>query len=102
MLHILMLAAAIAADAPSPGASAFEGYRKFNADEPLADWRVVNETVRDVGGHLGILRSGKAAPGKAEPGKAAAPAKATAPEKSPVADPHAGHGRSQPPAEPKR
>lgn len=26
------------------------GYQKFNANEPLSDWRVANNTVRDIGG----------------------------------------------------
>ncbi len=26
------------------------GYQKFNANEPLTDWRVANNTVRDIGG----------------------------------------------------
>lgn len=27
-----------------------ESYQRFNADTPLADWRRVNDTVRDIGG----------------------------------------------------
>ena len=26
------------------------GYQTFNANEPLTDWRVANNTVRDIGG----------------------------------------------------
>lgn len=35
--------------------SAYEGYRPY-ADEPLAPWREVNDTVERVGGHAGVLR----------------------------------------------
>jgi hypothetical protein len=35
--------------------SAFAGYRSFR-DEPLADWRAVNEEVRGLGGHAGHIR----------------------------------------------
>ena len=34
--------------------SAFEGYRPFK-EEPIADWRKVNEEVRAAGGHIGIM-----------------------------------------------
>lgn len=36
--------------------SAFESYRRF-AEPELAPWRAVNEEVRRVGGHMGVLRS---------------------------------------------
>jgi hypothetical protein len=39
-----------------PYRSAFEGYRPY-ADEPLAPWREVNDTVGRVGGHVGMLRA---------------------------------------------
>ena len=44
--------AAPAIPAQSGGAkiTGLESYRRFNADEPLADWHKVNDTVRDVGG----------------------------------------------------
>jgi hypothetical protein len=35
--------------------SAFERYRPFH-EEPLADWRALNEEVAGVGGHAGIMR----------------------------------------------
>jgi hypothetical protein len=35
--------------------SAFAGYRSFR-DEPLADWRAVNDEVRGLGGHGGHIR----------------------------------------------
>ena len=50
--------------APAPGIlyqSAFENYRAYR-DEPLADWRTVNDEVSRVGGHVGILRSAGAKP----------------------------------------
>ena len=42
--------------------SAFEGYRAFDPNEPLKDWKRANDDVREAGGHLGIFRaaSGKA------------------------------------------
>jgi len=40
--------------------SAFEGYRPYTEPE-LAPWRAVNEEVRQVGGHLGIVRTSKPA-----------------------------------------
>jgi hypothetical protein len=39
--------------------SAFAGYRGYR-DEPLADWRAVNDDVREVGGHAGHIRDGTA------------------------------------------
>jgi hypothetical protein len=39
-----------------PYRSAYEGYRPL-AEEPLAPWREVNETVERVGGHVGVLRA---------------------------------------------
>ena len=47
--------------------SAFTGYRRFNAEEPLKDWRAANEEVRAAGGHAGLSK------GSASGGKAAAP-----------------------------
>lgn len=41
----------------SPG-SAFVGYRAFNPDEPLKDWRAANEEVRATGGHTGMTKGG--------------------------------------------
>lgn len=39
--------------------SAFAGYRSFR-DEPLADWRAVNDEVRGLSGHVGHIRDGAA------------------------------------------
>ena len=58
--------------------SAFKGYRPFNAEEPLKDWRAANEEVRAAGGHVGLM-------------KAAAPD-----AKSPGEGPHEHHGKKQP------
>jgi hypothetical protein len=58
--------------APPPYRSAYEGYRPF-AEEPLAPWREVNETVERVGGHVGVLRADER---NAPPQPAAAPAPA--------------------------
>ncbi len=50
-----------AAGAGGPYRSAFEGYRPFNAAEPLKDWRKANDEVRDAGGHVGLMKSGEPA-----------------------------------------
>ena len=62
--------------------SAFEGYRRA-AEEPVADWRALNDEVGRVGGHLGIMRGGAARPGAASPkgGAAAGPPGAGAPHR---------------------
>ena len=36
--------------------SSFDGYRRYNAQEPARQWRAANEAVRDAGGHVGILK----------------------------------------------
>ena len=84
-LHSAAAAAQAAPQAPqspppqkAPGAgrgeyrSPFAGYRPFRADEPLQDWRAANEAVREAGGHVGIVKAGKA--------------------EGPAAGPHSGHG----------
>ena len=53
--------------------SAFEGYRPY-AEETLAPWREVNDTVGRVGGHAGVLRAEDTSP----PPQPAAPSTATA------------------------
>jgi hypothetical protein len=50
---------------PPATASAFAGYRSFR-DEPLADWRAVNDEMRTLGGHAGHVRDG-AVPGERTP-----------------------------------
>jgi len=89
MLHIVLLAAAMAATAP-PGdyRSAFTGYRAFQPEETLRDWRQVNDEVKEAGGHLGILR-GMRSPSTGAPAEAHSG--------------HAGHGSTRetpPPAKP--
>jgi len=69
--------------APAPTAtydSAFEGYRGYR-DEPLADWRAVNDEVGRVGGHAGIFRG---AGGHASHGAAQATPPAAAAGQPPV------------------
>ncbi|MBL8516392.1 MAG: hypothetical protein JNM76_05420 [Betaproteobacteria bacterium] len=38
------------APARAPNSSAFARYQRFTPDEPLKDWRQVNDTVRAIGG----------------------------------------------------
>jgi len=41
---------------PAPATeSAYAGYRSFR-EEPLADWRAVNDDMRALGGHAGHIR----------------------------------------------
>lgn len=47
--------AATAPAATSPERPALEGYRRFNPDEPLRDWRAANAEVGRLGGHAGHL-----------------------------------------------
>lgn len=39
--------------------SPFADYRAFTPQEPAKDWRAANDEVRDVGGHIGLMK-GKA------------------------------------------
>lgn len=64
----------VAVAAP-PYASAFAGYRPLGSEKP-APWRELNDEAGRAGGHIGILRSGAAAPAtgshaghKAEPSR---------------------------------
>ena len=47
--------------------SVFSDYRRFNADEPLVDWRAANEEVKSAGGHVGLMRATATHTGKARP-----------------------------------
>ena len=40
---------------PARYESAFDGYRSYK-EEPIADWRGVNNEVGQIGGHMGIFR----------------------------------------------
>lgn len=47
---------------PAPAySSAFTGYQPLGTEKP-GPWRELNDEVGRVGGHIGILRSGTAAP----------------------------------------
>ena len=61
--------------------SAFDGYRRF-ADEPVADWRALNDTVGRIGGWQAYAREAAAA---AQAASGAAPAGATSRPTSPAA-----------------
>ena len=67
---------------PAPAMeSAFAGFRSYR-DEPLAPWREVNEEVREVGGHAGILKEEERSATAARPsgrGTPPAPLRADAP-----------------------
>lgn len=90
-----MMAAAIAAEpapsvldpnaptAPLPYQSAFTGYKRPQLDGKT-DWIKANETVREVGGHVGAIKSD--GPDETSP-KTATPAAPT------NAGGHAGHGK---------
>ncbi len=69
--------------APLPYQSAFTGYKRPQL-EGKTDWRKANDTVRDVGGHMGAIKSDSP---DETPQKAAMPA---APASS---GGHAGHGK---------
>lgn len=80
----------LTAAAPALGAqydSAFTGYRPYT-EEPVADWRAVNDEVGRIGGHVGIVGgvSAHAAHGQmkppAQPVGAAPPAQAQPPVRS--------------------
>jgi hypothetical protein len=59
--------------APATG-SAYAGYRGFR-DEPLADWRAVNDEMRRLGGPAGHMRDAAKAPDRdGTPPAAATPA----------------------------
>jgi len=61
-----------ASAAPLAYDSPFKGYQPYR-DEPLAPWREVNDTARQVGGHVGVLRAeqnGAAQPGAGSTSKA--------------------------------
>lgn len=68
---------AAASTPPVSYQSAFDGYRSYR-EEPIADWRALNDEVGRVGGHIGIFRAagGHADHGGAKPvtGKPGIPA----------------------------
>ena len=68
--------------APLPYQSAFSGYKRPQF-EGKTDWRKANDTVRDVGGHMGAIKSDSTDE---------MPAKATS-DAAPAAGGHAGHGK---------
>ena len=81
--------------APAPAVtyrSAFESYRGHR-DEPIKDWRALNDEVGVVGGHVGIFRSaGHASPGAAQPAAPAAAVSQPPVRGAPQAPAAAGHG----------
>jgi len=42
--------------------SPFADYRLFKADEPMKDWRMANDEVREAGGHIGLMKGAPAQP----------------------------------------
>ncbi len=54
-----------AVPAPVPAfESVLESFRPFRADEPMRDWREVNDEVGGLGGHVGHLRPAATEEGK--------------------------------------
>lgn len=49
-------APAMEAARDGPYRSSFSGYRAFGTDVPLKDWKKANDEVREVGGHVGLLK----------------------------------------------
>ena len=41
------------------GRSPFEDYRPFTPQEPSKNWRAANDGVRDIGGHIGLMKKAK-------------------------------------------
>ncbi|MBL8517614.1 MAG: hypothetical protein SF172_15845 [Burkholderiales bacterium] len=57
----------MASVAPSVGyTSAFQDYQRFRLDEPMVDWRRINDDMAGLGGHAGHLR-GTALPAETKP-----------------------------------
>jgi len=57
--------------APAPpvaNSSAFDGYRGYR-DESVASWREVNDSAREAGGHVGILRAEQQGGARTSPGE---------------------------------
>jgi hypothetical protein len=53
-------------DPPSAFHSVLDGYRPYRADEPLRDWREINDEVGRLGGHRGALGDAAAASDSAD------------------------------------
>lgn len=68
--------------------SAFDGYNTWR-DEPLRDWRKLNDDMRRLGGHAGHLRGAPEPTGTTPPERT--PSKPTAP-----AQPAHSHGDAAP------
>ena len=82
--------------APAPAVtyrSAFESYRGHR-DEPVKDWRALNDEVGVVGGHIGIFRGARhGSQGAAGPAAPSAAAESQPPVRgAPQAPATAGHG----------
>ena len=87
------------ADAVVPGVeyqSVFQDYRTY-ADEPVTDWRAINDEVARVGGHTGVVGSqsghaGHEKPKETQPTPEAPPAQAQQPARgAPKASPEHHH-----------
>ena len=101
---VILLGACLAAPAPVAAAvppeaqpsgpapeisyrSAFADYRSFR-EEPVTDWRALNEDVARAGGHAGILRGTKAAAGPQRPNNPPGDPVKSAPARAPDAHRH--------------
>lgn len=45
-----LVSSSVVTAAVRPFRSIMDGYRRFDADTPLTDWRKANDTVREIGG----------------------------------------------------
>ena len=68
-----------AGNVPRPVSASITTYRRFDAAEPMADWRAANKTVQEVGGWRAYAKEAaeEAAKEAANTNRAAAPAGAT-------------------------
>ena len=67
--------------------SAFADYRPFR-EEPVTDWRALNDDVAQAGGHVGIMRGTNAAAGQQRPNKPSGESAQSAPPRVPDAPRH--------------
>ena len=67
--------------------SAFADYRPYQ-EEPLADWRALNEDVAHAGGHVGIMRGANSAASTQPPTNPSAGSVKSGPARAPDVQRH--------------